>query len=157
MLVLCRSDTYYTLKLWRHVIPQAKITLNMLCPSRLQHQLFDQLHTAQYFECETNPIGYPGTCVAVNVRPTDCLYWLTHGNPWWYILLRVDNYNFRSVYINKTREKQVINTVDFSPNSTMPCMTLGDEKTCASLYVAQLLLPKSCKPHTINQFFYKLN
>ena len=34
-------------------------------------------------------------------------------------------------------EEQVINKGDFSPNFKMPCMTLGDAKTCAAHYVAQ--------------------
>ena len=49
----------------------------------------------------------------------------------------------------KTREEKVIITVDFSPNFTMPCMPLGDAKTCASNYLAQLSLPKSFQPHTM--------
>ena len=54
-----------------------------------------------------------------------------------------------TVYIFKKREEKVIITVDFSSNFTMPCMPIGDAKTCAAHYVAQLSLPKSFQPHTM--------
>ena len=44
VLGLIISHTNFTLKLWCHVIPQAKVTLNMLYPPRLHHQLFFQFH-----------------------------------------------------------------------------------------------------------------
>ena len=54
-----------------------------------------------------------------------------------------------SLYINKTREEQVIITVDFSTNFTMQCMPLGDAKKCAAHYAAQLSLLKLFQPHTM--------
>ena len=57
-----------------------KITLNILFPSLPHKKIFDQFHIAWQFDCETNPIGYPGTIVVENIKPTDCLYWLTHGD-----------------------------------------------------------------------------
>ena len=148
---MCISDTKYTLKLWYHVLTQAKITLNIICPSRLQHQLFDQFHIAQQFDCKNHLIVHPGTCVVVNIKTIDCLYRSPRGNTWWYIGPTLGNYHLHSVYIIKTREEQVINTVNFSPNFTMSCMTLGDAKTFEAHYVAQLLPPKYCQTHTINQ------
>ena len=64
---MCISDTNYTLRLWCPVLPQAKITLNIICPSFPHQKLFYQFHIAQYFDCETNPIGYLVTCVAENL------------------------------------------------------------------------------------------
>ena len=152
-----RSDTNCTLKRWYHVLPQAKITLNMVCPSRLNHQLFYQLHIASYFDYTTNAIGHPVTCVVANVKPTDCLYFSPNGNPWWYIVPTLENYHCYSVYINNTMEEQGINTVDFSPNSTIPCMEFGYEKTCAAHCVSRFSLPKIWHLHTINQVCYNLN
>ena len=43
VLGMCKSDTKFTLKLWDHVLPQAKITLNIPLLYCLHHQLFDQL------------------------------------------------------------------------------------------------------------------
>ena len=43
----------------------------------------------------------------------------------------------------------MIITVDFPPNFIIPCMPLGDTKTCAAHYVSQLSLPKSLHPHTM--------
>ena len=57
LLGLCIYYTNCTLKRWYPVLSQSKITLNMLCLSCPHQQLFDQLHTAQYFDCKTNPIG----------------------------------------------------------------------------------------------------
>ena len=56
----------------------------------------------------------------------------------------------------KIREEQVSNTVDFSPNFTIPCMPLGDSKQCAAHYLAQLLLPKSFQTHTMYQIHKKI-
>ena len=50
----------------------------------------------------------------------------------------------------------MINTVYFSPKFTMPYMTLGDAQTCAAHYVSQILLPKSCHPHSMYWVHLKL-
>ena len=47
LLGICISDTKCTLKLWYHVIPQEKITLNMLFLACPHQQLFDQFHIAR--------------------------------------------------------------------------------------------------------------
>ena len=47
MLGLNISVTNCILKLWYHVLLQAKITLNILCPSRPHYQVFYQFHIAQ--------------------------------------------------------------------------------------------------------------
>ena len=152
MIILC-----WYVHIWNQLCPKTvvpcyttrKITLNILCPSHPHQQLFDKIHIARLFDCETNTIVYHGTCVVENVKSKDWLYWLTHGDPWGYIFPIVENYHYHSVYINKTREEQEINTVGFSQKSTMPCMPLGDARTCTAHYVAQLLLTKSCQPHAM--------
>ena len=85
LLGMCRSDTNCNLKLWYHIPTQAPITLYMLYPSRLPHQLFYQYRKARQFDYNNNSIGHPITCVVVHVNSTDCLYFLPHGNPGWYI------------------------------------------------------------------------
>ena len=45
-----------------------------------------------------------------------------------------------------------MNTVDFLPNSTIPCMPLGDGKICTAHHVEQFLPPKPCNPHKISMF-----
>ena len=152
-----RSDTNCILKIWYNTLPPSKITLNVLCPACLHHQSFYQFHIEPYFSCENNPIGHPGTCVIKNAKPIDVMYFTPHCYPLYYICPTLENCQCHSVCINKTREEQDINTVNFSPNFTIPCMTLGDAKTCASHYISQLFLPKSCQTYTINQVHYKLN
>ena len=135
MIIFCWVGTYLKKICPETVLPCSttrNITLNMLCPSCPHQQLFDQFYISMQFDCETNPIGYPGTCVVGNV----------------------DNYYCHGLYIYITRGKEVINTVDCSPNFTMPCMPLVDTKTCSAHYVAKLLLIKSCQPHTIYQVHY---
>ena len=81
MLGLCKSDTNCTLKLCYHVLQKATTAPNVICLSRLHHQLFDKFHISWKFDYNTNPTGHPGTCVVAHVKYIDRLYFSTHGNP----------------------------------------------------------------------------
>ena len=69
------------------------------------------------FDYTNNPIGHPGTCVVANVKYIECPHWSHHDNPGWYIVPTLEIYNFHSVYMNKTRERQLIDTLDFCQTS----------------------------------------
>ena len=127
-----------------------KITLNMICLSRLHHQLFDQFHIVQ---CLTMKITHFYTLEPVWLKmqspQTACIDHPMEIHcgilaPHW--IITTDK-----VYKKSTQGKNKWLIQWFSPNFTMPCITFLDTKTFAANYVAQLLLPQYCQPHKINQ------
>ena len=156
LLGLSKLDAKCTLKLWYHIIPQAKISLNILCLPRLHHQLFDQFHISRSFGCETNPIGHPVTCVVANIKPTCCLYLSPHGDPWLYIGPTMDNYLCHSVYINKFfKNKWLIQWISTKLYNDMYDTCRFKNKCCklCSTIVTNQILTYPLK----NQVNYKLN
>ena len=135
-------------ELWYRILTQVNITLNMLCPSRLHHQLFDQFHIAQYFGCETNTIVHPVTCVVSNIKTTDCLYWSPHGDSWWYISPRwIITTAKVYIKIKQGNNKLLIQWIFTKLNNSM-YYTWRYKNLCITL-CRTALLPKPCNYHRI--------
>jgi len=66
---LCSLDKNFPLHLWEHLLPQADLSLNLLCGSRINLKLsaYAQLHGI--FNYNNTPIAPPGTRVLVHNKP----------------------------------------------------------------------------------------
>jgi hypothetical protein len=80
---LCTTNPDFPLHLWDRLLPQALITLNLLCRSRINPKLsaHAQLHGA--FDYKRTPLAPPGTRVLVHVKPAACKTWAPHAVEGW--------------------------------------------------------------------------
>jgi hypothetical protein len=68
---LCTTDPDFPLNLWRDkLIPQALITLNLLCTSRMNPRLLAHAQVHGIFDFNCTPLSPPGTKVLVHKKPS---------------------------------------------------------------------------------------
>jgi hypothetical protein len=99
--------------LWDRLLPQAVITLNMLRTSRINPKLSISTHIYGQYDFNRAPMAPPGTRIIAHETPSRRKTWAPHGQDGWYIGPALEHYRCYTVYINKTRGKSVVETVDF--------------------------------------------
>ena len=76
---LCTADPKFPLNLWDRLLPQAKITINLLRGSRLNPKLSGYAQLYGFFDFNRNPMAPPGTRVVVHEKPNNRGTWSPHG------------------------------------------------------------------------------
>ena len=88
--------------LWDRLLPQARITLNLLQGSRINPKLsaYTQAHGA--FDFNKTPLGPPGTRVLVFETPSVRETRVPHAVEGWYIGPATEYYRYFKTYIPPT-------------------------------------------------------
>ena len=146
--MLCSMDPNFPLKLWDRLLPQALISLNLLCGSRINPHLsaYAQLHGAFDFNC--TPMGPPGTRVLIHELPDSHGTWAPHAIPGWYVGPAMDHYRCYRVWVEETRSERTANTiVVWQPTQVqLPKTSSADAATQA----AQELIHALQNPHLVS-------
>ena len=124
---LCSVDKDFPLHLWDQLLPQAEITLNLLCASRINPKLsaWAQLHGI--FDFNRTPLAPPGIRVLAHEKPKDRTTWSAHGLDGWYVGPALDSYRCYRIWIWTTRNIRICDTVAWFPTKvTMPLASSTD-------------------------------
>ena len=114
----------FPLHLWCRILPQAIVTLNLLCPSKINPTLSEHAQLHGQFDFTAMPFATPGTKVIVHQKPTIRKSWAPLEKDGWYIDRAKDHYRCYDIYVPERREVIQPDTVKFSPhNSKMPFIT----------------------------------
>ena len=107
----------FPLHLWDRLIDHATITLNLLCPSKLNPLLsaHAQLYGTYDFNC--NPLCPPGCKSLAHDSPGHRETWNTKGTDAWYLGPALDHYRCHRLYVPRTRAEIIACTVDFYPHN----------------------------------------
>ncbi len=113
---LCSTNKNFPIHLWDCLLPQAELTLNLLCGSHLNPQLsaWAQLHGPFNFNC--TPIAPPGTRIIIHEKPSICSSWAPHGIDGWYLGLAMASYRCYMVWVNDTQAQCITSTVAWLPS-----------------------------------------
>jgi len=113
---LCSTNKNFPLHLWDHLLPQAELTLNLLCSSHLNPHLsaWAQLHGP--FDFNHTPIAPPGTRIIIHEKPSICNSWALHGINGWYLGPAMDSYQCYMVWANETQSQCITDTVAWFPS-----------------------------------------
>jgi hypothetical protein len=91
------------------------MTLNMLRTSRINPKLSAAMHICEKYDFNREPMAPPGTRIIAHETPGRRRTWAPHGQDGWYIGPALEHYRCYTVYITKTRENRIVETVEFSP------------------------------------------
>ena len=91
------------LHLWCHILPQAIVTLKLLCPSRINPTLSSHAQLHGLFDFNATPFAPPVTKVIVHQNPTVRKSWAPRGKDGWYIDRSKDHYRCYNIYVPETR------------------------------------------------------
>jgi hypothetical protein len=137
---LCSVDPTFPLKLWDKLLPQAKITLNLLQKSRSNPRItaYDQLNG--HFDFNRTPLAPPGTQIIAHEKPDQRAYWDPHGVDGYYLSPNLDHYRCYQVHITKTKGTRIVDTVEFFPAKlTMPSTSSKDLASISALELSNAL------------------
>jgi hypothetical protein len=76
---LCSVDPNFLLNLWDKLLPQAKITLNILRESRINPRMSSYAQLNGHFDFNRTPMAPPGTRVIAHDKPDQRSSWDPHG------------------------------------------------------------------------------
>ena len=114
---LASVNKNFLIHIWCRLLPHCLLTLNLLCPSRINPKLsaYAQLHVS--FNFKRTLLASPGTKIIIHDKPAIRYSWATQGYEGWYIGPALNHYRCHTVYANHTAHKRVADTVEFSPHS----------------------------------------
>jgi hypothetical protein len=143
-LALC--DPKFPLTKWDLLMPQADITLNLLCSSRRQPKLSAYACLNGAFDFNRSPLAPPGTRVVVHVTPDKRHNMAPHGVDGWYVGPSPEHYRCHKCYIPSTFGIRDALTVDWFPHS-VPFPKVGtDEYLRQTSFSALMTLASSTSP-----------
>ena len=105
----------FPLSNWCQLLPQAELTLNLLCPSQLNPKLSAYAQLEGIFDFNKTPLAPPGTHVIIHEKPAQCQTWAPHGIDRWYVGPALDHYQCHRVWIPSTRSECMTDTLQFFP------------------------------------------
>jgi hypothetical protein len=146
---LCSTDKSFPMHLWDRLLPQAVITLNMLRTSRINPKLSASTHIDGEYDYNRSPMAPPGTRIIAHETPSRRRTWAPHGQDGWYIGPALEHYRCYTVYVNKTRGEQIVETVEFfSEEFKLPFLSTQELATQAAKELTYVLL----HPHPAGPF-----
>ena len=130
---LSSCNPNFHLHIWERLIPHATLTLNLLCPSRLNPRMSSEAQLNGAFDFNRTPLTPPGTRVIVHETPNNRRTCPPHGVDGWYLGTAPEHYQCHRVYIPRTRAERISKTVDFFPHD---CPVLAGSSTSAATTAA---------------------
>ena len=145
---LCTADPDFPLYLWDRLIPQAKITINLLRASRINPKLSGYSQLYGFFDFNRTPLAPPGTRIVVHEKPANRGTWAPHGVDAWYVGPALEHYRCYNTYIWSTKAERISDTVEWFPHQVkMPTASTLDLLTAASRDILKYLTqPNTTSP-----------
>jgi hypothetical protein len=137
---LCSVDTIFPLKLWDKLLPQARITLNLLRKSIINPRMSAHAQLNGHFDFNRTHLAPPGTRIIAHEKPDQRASWDPHGLDGYYLGPALDHYRCYQVHITKTKGTRIVDTVEFPPGKlAMPSTSSKDLASIASLDLSNAL------------------
>ena len=112
---------------WHKLLPQAEMTLNMLCGSRLHPRLSAHAQMHILFDFNRTPFASSGICVLVHIKPSEQTTWSPHATDGWYTGPAWESNRCYKVWMWDTRAVRICDTLVWFPtNVRMPLASSND-------------------------------
>ena len=113
---ICSYDPSFPMHLWDRNIPQATLTLNLLCPSRINPCLSAKAQLNGHFNFNATPLSPPGTKVRIYETLDQRQSWAPHVVDGWYIGPAYKHYRCYQVYVPTMSSERIAKMLQFFPN-----------------------------------------
>jgi hypothetical protein len=115
---LCSVEPIFPLKLWDTLLPQATISLNLLCTSLINPRMYAYSQLNGHCAFDQAPMAPLGTRIITHEKPDQRASWEPHGVDGYYLGPELDHYRCYQVHTTKTRGTRIVDTVDFFLSKT---------------------------------------
>ena len=109
-------DPQFPIREWDWLIPQAELTLNLLCTSRINPTLSAWAYLFGNHDFNRIPLAPPGTKIIIHSKPGERGSWDYHGKEGWYIGPAFHHYCCLTVFMPDTHAERITDTATFIPN-----------------------------------------
>jgi hypothetical protein len=110
---LATFNPYLLAHLWDRLLPQAKITLNLLRSSRMHPQVSAAAHYHGLIDYNKTAFGPPGCKIISHEKPSQRRTWAPHGQPGWSLVPAMNHYRCQNVYITASASERIVDTLEF--------------------------------------------
>ncbi|KAL7481840.1 hypothetical protein ACHAW6_007518, partial [Cyclotella cf. meneghiniana] len=118
----------FPLRLWDKLLPQAKITINLLCQSNVTPTISAHAQLNSPFDYNKMLLAPMGCNVQVHEKSTSRGTWAIHSMDSWYLGTSPENYRTHCCHIKTTNKDWLSNTVSFQhKHITNPTLTPADK------------------------------
>eukprot|EP00804_Cyclotella_cryptica_P010817 CCRYP_008749-RA/>CCRYP_008749-RA protein AED:0.21 eAED:0.21 QI:0/0/0/1/1/1/3/0/823 len=118
----------FPMKLWDKLLPQAKITINLLRQSNATPTVSTYTHLNGPFDYNKMPLAPMGCRVQVHEKSDACGTWAFHSIDGWYLSTSPEHYRTHTCHIKSTNSDRLSDTVVFQHKSiTHPSLTPTDK------------------------------
>ena len=131
--IICSLHPKFPLNLWDRLLPQALITLNLMCPSKINPQLSAYHQVFGAFDYNRTPMAPPGIKIYVHARPELRKTFAPHATRAWYLGPALNHYRCHRVFIPSTNKERVAETVVWQPHHCKMPTPTKDELALALL------------------------
>ena len=111
--ILAGVDTAFPPYLWYLLLPQAELTLNLLCQSTLNPQISAWEYFQGPFNFNKTPLGPVGCRVLIHAKPVTRRLWDFQANQGFYIGPALDSYWCFKLINMDTKSQCISDTVEF--------------------------------------------
>ena len=141
---IATCHTQFPITEWDRLLPQAKLTLNLLRNSRINPKLSSWAFLHGHHDFNKHPLAPPGSKILVHSKPSNRASWAFHGVQGWYIGPALHHYRCVKCFIPSTRSEVISDTVKFIPQHVpIPSASIDDYIRAALQHIIGLLHTKN--------------
>jgi hypothetical protein len=114
--------------LWDWLLPQTKITINLIKQSNATPYISAYAHLSGPFDYNKMPLAPMGCEAQVHKKTDKCGTWAYHTVDGWYLFTSSEHYRTHNCHFKHTKSKQLSNTVQLQHKRiTYPSITHADK------------------------------
>ena len=127
MSIIAVVATYFPMHQWERLLPQARLTLNILWKSNTTPTLSAYSAMFRPFDYNRIPLGPMGYAVLIYENSNARTSWDNHSVYIWYLYMSPEHYRAHVCRVKNTNADQLLDTVVFKQkNITKPKITHAD-------------------------------
>ena len=126
--VLAGTAESFPLHLWDRLLPQTKITFNLLRQSNATPTVSAYAHLSGPFDYNKMPLAPMGCEVQIHEKTDKRGTWLYHSVDGWYLSTSPEHYRVHNSYVKTTQVERLTDTTQFKHNNkTYPTISSHDK------------------------------
>ena len=117
--ILSGVDKNFPMQWWDRLIPQAVLTLNLLRQLHVNPNVSAHQYINGPFDYNAMPLGPMGCAVQIHNSAGRRQSWEERSLDGWYLQTLTEHYRCHRVYIKKTKDERISNSITFKHNYIM--------------------------------------
>ena len=151
--ILSGVSDKFPLHLWDRLLPQTILTLNLLRQSNVNPNVSAYHYVNGPFDYNAMPLGPMGCEVQIYNGPDKRKSWEERSLDGWYLGTSPEHYRCHRIYVRKTKDERVSNTVTFKHRYiTNPAVTEADIAIQAIRDLTKALKTKATEENNMGEF-----